>query len=123
MRITLPFSLMGVVTQFFKMLNELKMSESVLGSKINLTKSCLFPLDPFIAERPACIYLTDFTSTISVGPIRCSGINFTQYGDDLFTYVQKTLSIETPAKFFCLRQICFAWSSMYFIIPANNYGN
>ncbi|KAJ8039679.1 hypothetical protein HOLleu_13759 [Holothuria leucospilota] len=59
------------------------------GLKINLQKSHLFPLGPFLTNHPT--FISYFNLSLHLGPVKFLGITFTHNGDDLYrlNYVTK----------------------------------
>lgn len=59
------------------------------GLKINLQKSHLFPLGPFVTNHPT--FVSYLNLSLNLGPIKFLGITFTHNGDDLYrlNYVTK----------------------------------
>lgn len=75
---------------------------SASGLTININKSSLFPLGPFVHSEPAFVH--DFNLNITNGPINFLGISSTHNGDDLFplNYMSKLSRLKN-----CLR----SWST------------
>lgn len=79
----------GSRDSLIEMLAILRKFQAAFGLKLNINKSNLFPLGPFVSTLP--VYISNLNLHVNRGPIRFLEINFNHCGNDLYrlNYLQK----------------------------------
>ena len=92
-------------TSLTETLNVLNNLGEASGLNINLNKSNLFPLGPFVSHKPP--FVNDIDLNYTLGPLDFLGISFTHNGDDLFrlNYVTKLSRLKNILNLWSTRNL------------------